>query len=736
MAYTKQQLETLVSNLLASGQPIDAAMHREQILAVIAEIFSAQSRGDVLAGVSSTTVLNAGDSILIFRSGVAYRVPSEAFSPANIADLGGVFIADPQDGEVLVYNAIEGRWENSEVGIAFVRYDTPTQGLDPTERANVRANTQTVSKDTNDTRTGTLTNDGTVYVNGWSGNTTLRGDMIIVATNEDGTASSNMLTLANTSGGGVFVQKRGSTTIIGKGDSLTDHHILRLKGSNLALRVEVNNNGIFSELRSAAAKYLTRRDELYLVYPLNVTGAGKINNVALPDGTGMLVFSADISIVSGIVSNSLDAKEVTIWTDNPAGLTLPENDLDSDINNRFLSEFFVAYREPKTFIFKPGLNKWVQKGSGGSGVIDQPYNPDEFTINELTGFFEHVLVAVPTAGSSAFINAGAWFQYEQDNPRGGKANDLVPGFNTVFEQTEDPLNVSLRRMRAVNGAFYSVSSDGVSNYFYASVDGRNFMQGVLADNLQYYALAVAPHGTILIGARNGGAANKNIKRSTTGGASFTDSTLPNLEVTGVLHIGAGRWVASCRTGTGTRALYSIDDGATFLAATTSADNEYGDIGAGGGLVFMVAPSGVDRVQISTDRGETYLGYSPTTGRFWTRCTYFLGHIVLMRAGVSSGGYITVSADKGTSWAERLTPDDSAQTLEGFAIIGEWLYLFGANGYIIRTRDLVNKEVVSAAGVLTTNTISCMAETTIQGRSVIMAACSNGANNRIYSTLIV
>jgi len=64
-------------------------------------------------------------------------------------------------------------------------------------------------------------------------------------------------------------------------------------------------------------------------------------------------------------------------------------------------------------------------------------------------------------------------------------------------------------------------------------------------------------------------------------------------------------------------------------------------------------------------------------------------------------------------------------------IGKWLYLYGANGYVIRTDDLTTYEVVPS---FTTNTIRGMATTFMNGFPEIMAVCLTGTNDRVYSTL--
>lgn len=126
MAFTKAQLEALKNSLLASGQPINAATHRELVQKLIDELYDAQSRGDLLSSVQATATTQAGDVVLVIRSGQAYLIPATEFGAAGIAlgDLTNTVIVDPQDGDVLAYNAVTEKWENisSDLGATAVPY--------------------------------------------------------------------------------------------------------------------------------------------------------------------------------------------------------------------------------------------------------------------------------------------------------------------------------------------------------------------------------------------------------------------------------------------------------------------------------------------------------------------------------------------------------------------------------------------------------------------------------------
>lgn len=122
MAFTKEQLEALNNSILASGQPITAALHRSFAQKIIDELYSAQSRGDLLAGVQTDGTTVAGDTVLLIRSGQAYLVPVTLFGGAagTLAGLGDVVITDPDDDDLLTYDTVLGKWKNISLTGLFV----------------------------------------------------------------------------------------------------------------------------------------------------------------------------------------------------------------------------------------------------------------------------------------------------------------------------------------------------------------------------------------------------------------------------------------------------------------------------------------------------------------------------------------------------------------------------------------------------------------------------------------
>jgi hypothetical protein len=113
MALTKAQLEALKNSLLASQQPIIASKHRELIQNVINEMYDAQSRGNLLAGVQQNGTTTTGDTLLLIRSGQIFLVPTSLFGGVGtLTGLSDVVIIDEEGDEVLMYKAVDGVWKN------------------------------------------------------------------------------------------------------------------------------------------------------------------------------------------------------------------------------------------------------------------------------------------------------------------------------------------------------------------------------------------------------------------------------------------------------------------------------------------------------------------------------------------------------------------------------------------------------------------------------------------------
>ena len=119
MAFTKAQLEALKNTLLAPQQPITALQHQVLVQGLIDEMYDAQSRANILVGVQADSVTGGSDTFLVFRSGQAYQLPLSLLNANSLENLGDVFISNLEDGDTLVYNAVQERWENQNIFLGF-----------------------------------------------------------------------------------------------------------------------------------------------------------------------------------------------------------------------------------------------------------------------------------------------------------------------------------------------------------------------------------------------------------------------------------------------------------------------------------------------------------------------------------------------------------------------------------------------------------------------------------------
>lgn len=113
---TEAQLKAISNSQLASGNQIPALKHRTVNNAIIEEMYDAQSRADVLAGVQAAVSIASGDQVLVIRSGQAYLLDSSEFGFVDaLADLTDVSIPTPSNDQVLAYNTATSKWVAKDV---------------------------------------------------------------------------------------------------------------------------------------------------------------------------------------------------------------------------------------------------------------------------------------------------------------------------------------------------------------------------------------------------------------------------------------------------------------------------------------------------------------------------------------------------------------------------------------------------------------------------------------------
>lgn len=179
-------------------------------------------------------------------------------------------------------------------------------------------------KDGADSRTGTMTHNGQVVINAQNA--------LVINTGEDGTSSSFVIAISNTSGGGFWLHPRGSLRIRARGDSVTDYFILRLQNnaSTPTTVFEVGASGSPKVSgRSQAFDFLTRRDELGINYPQTIPTAGTIHDLAINADTKLLILTAATEI-TGIIAE--EGRKIVIYADGGDRIIRHENAGSGTIN--------------------------------------------------------------------------------------------------------------------------------------------------------------------------------------------------------------------------------------------------------------------------------------------------------------------------------------------------------------------------------------------------------------------
>lgn len=137
---------------------------------------------------------------------ISHATSSQTSITNNNRDVIQSVTLDSQFGHVLELSSIN-------LDDFYVRYDINTQALDQTERQNARTNIQAVSKDTDDTRTGKLTQNGDVDLTGKL--SVINGDILISSNKKiDTIESSGIINIGTDNSQVINIGKSGSTVNI------------------------------------------------------------------------------------------------------------------------------------------------------------------------------------------------------------------------------------------------------------------------------------------------------------------------------------------------------------------------------------------------------------------------------------------------------------------------------------------------------------------------------------------
>jgi len=315
-------------------------------------------------------------------------------------------------------------------------------------------------------------------------------------------------------------------------------------------------------------------------------------------------------------------------------------------------------------------------------ALNNPVNPERFSIDPETGQLDINVDQEPTAESGKMIPSGVLHLLFQN----------ILGMKPVFIPAIHPFDASsVRRVVIRNNRVLITRSTG-GNRIARSQDGLFFT----------FAESGATTGSSLLGIVEADGVwivtgDNASQRSVDGGYTWADMTIPDSRILTQVAYGKKVLVAASNNGTGQRAVRSVDLGVTWeLATSVENDNSYVGCAFAYGNFYLLASSGTGRVQRSTDLGLNFTAVTVPTGN-WNRATPFMGKVVFSSGG-GSGNKIAVSADHtGTSFTS-VSNGFNAENITSIKQINRWLYTTSNSGRILRTDDLEIWQQVAELGV--------------------------------------
>jgi hypothetical protein len=299
------------------------------------------TRIDLVSGNTSGNV--------IITTGTAVEDPAVAVAPNLPANNVGFFLVFVSDTGITAL-------QNFALS-SFVRFDIDNQNLSEVQRQNARTNIQALSRDTNDSRTGTLTQNGDFIINyGTGGNV---GSLASFTT----PGGRSVLSLRRTGSGTVF-------SVIG---NTTTGYIGYDKGSSVYYGIHLDTNdrihlGLLSNgnsqtaiatgflIRSVQAHFFSSKASFLGINQrsLTVTDTGTINDYDLGNN-GRLIFTLADDL-TGIIGE--DGRNLLIENRNPTGLIIRHDSASSTAANRFSLpdglDFVIENGRVYTFIYTNG----------------------------------------------------------------------------------------------------------------------------------------------------------------------------------------------------------------------------------------------------------------------------------------------------------------------------------------------------------------------------------------------
>jgi hypothetical protein len=301
------------------------------------------TRIDLIYGNTSTQVL--------LVSGTEVEDPTPAVPPSVPANSVGFFLVFVDDSGITAF-------QNFALS-SFVRFDVNNQNLSAIQRQNARTNIQALSRDTNDSRTGTLTQNGSLVLNGgfsWTHNQ-----------NNNTITGSGGLNDVNPFLRFFINDSNANRSAISLGTPTQRRVVIRYSGmyamwddSNNVILILRSNGRIF-HARSVDAEESIRRDELPFNYPQTVATTGTINDLSLTnEGVKLLILSGastpELTGVNPVTTNT--ARLLRITSTNAGGALLKHEDAGSTAANRFAlpgaADITINQNEIYTFIYTNG----------------------------------------------------------------------------------------------------------------------------------------------------------------------------------------------------------------------------------------------------------------------------------------------------------------------------------------------------------------------------------------------
>lgn len=334
------------------------------------------------------------------------------------------------------------------------------------------------------------------------------------------------------------------------------------------------------------------------------------------------------------------------------------------------------------------------QGGGGSGTVDQTYDPTSTNAQSGTA------VAEAVATDNSTISRDASNELQAIGLKEARTDTAIRLWHGTEEQWEDGVSqtwynwksnpsVDENAMPDSNNWGHVAYGDGkfitVAGFVYTDAiaisadDGETWTSGSLptGHNTRWNTIAYGDGNFVALGYNSDAGAY-----SSDGGATWTDVTLPATERWVTLVYGDGRFVALDQIGQ--KSIYSTDGGATWSSGGNYQGNSLQRVMAYGNGVFVTI-AGIEgqdnHTSYSSDGGLTWTAGTMPTARVWMSITYGNGKFIAVAKGTDVYAY---SSD-GITWTEGYLPSSR-----------DWMSVTFGNGLFVAVASN-NKYAYSSDG---------------------------------------